>query len=46
VHERFATLGVSVEPPERRTRAYYAKSLPPEVEKQAAVMKAGGLSAE
>jgi tripartite-type tricarboxylate transporter receptor subunit TctC len=46
VRERFETLGVSVEPPERRTRAYYAKSLPPEVEKQAAVMKSGGLSAE
>jgi tripartite-type tricarboxylate transporter receptor subunit TctC len=46
VRERLETLGVSVEPPERRTRAHYAKSLPPEVEKQAAVMKAGGLSAE
>jgi tripartite-type tricarboxylate transporter receptor subunit TctC len=46
VRERLETLGVSVEPPERRTRAYYAKSLPPEVEKQAGVMKAGGLSVE
>jgi tripartite-type tricarboxylate transporter receptor subunit TctC len=46
VRERFETLGVSVEPAERRTRAYYVKSLPPEVEKQAAVMKAGGLTAE
>jgi len=46
VRERFGTLGVSVEPPERRTRAYYLKSLPPEVARQAEVMKAGGLSAE
>jgi tripartite-type tricarboxylate transporter receptor subunit TctC len=46
VRERFHTLGVAVEPPERRTREYYLKSLPPEVERQAAVMKAGGLSAE
>jgi tripartite-type tricarboxylate transporter receptor subunit TctC len=46
VRERFATLGVAVEPPERRTRAYYAKSLPGEVERQAVVMKANGLSAE
>lgn|GEM_PF-5567747 len=46
VRERFETLGVAAEPPERRTREYYAKTLPPEVEKQAAVMKAGGLSAE
>jgi tripartite-type tricarboxylate transporter receptor subunit TctC len=46
VQERFATLGVSVEPPERRTRAYYLNSLPPEVARQAEVMKARGLSAE
>ena len=46
VRERFETLGVSVEPPERRTRAYYAKSLPPEVERQATVMKASGLTTE
>jgi tripartite-type tricarboxylate transporter receptor subunit TctC len=46
VRERFATLGVAVEPPERRTREYYGKNLPPEVERQAAVMKAGGLTAE
>jgi tripartite-type tricarboxylate transporter receptor subunit TctC len=46
VRERFAALGVAVEPPERRTREYYLKSLPPEVERQAQVMKAGGLSAE
>jgi tripartite-type tricarboxylate transporter receptor subunit TctC len=46
VQERFATLGVSVEPPERRTREYYLKSLPPEVARQAEVMKSSGLSAE
>ena len=46
VRSRFEALGVSVEPPERRTREYYLKSLPPEVERQAQVMKAGGLSAE
>src|SRR5438046_9120360 len=46
VRERFESLGVAVEPPERRTRDYYLKSLPPEVERQAQVMKAGGLSAE
>jgi tripartite-type tricarboxylate transporter receptor subunit TctC len=46
VRERFATLGVAVEPPERRTRAYYLESLPPEVARQAAVMKANGLTAE
>ena len=37
VRERFATLGVAVEPPERRTREYYLKSLPPEVERQVQV---------
>jgi tripartite-type tricarboxylate transporter receptor subunit TctC len=46
VRERFATLGVAVEPTERRTREYYAKSLPPEVERQAVVMKANGLTAD
>ena len=46
VRERFDTLGVAVEPPERRTRAYYLKSLPPELDRQIAVMKAGGLTAE
>ncbi len=46
VRERFATLGVAVEPPERRTREYYLKSLPPELERQVAVMKAGGLTAD
>ena len=46
VRDRFTTLGVAVEPPERRTREYYTKTLPPEVDRQAAVMKAGGLTAE
>jgi tripartite-type tricarboxylate transporter receptor subunit TctC len=46
VRERFATLGVAVEPAERRTREYYLKSLPPEVERQAKVMKANGLTAD
>src|SRR4051812_10115433 len=46
VRERFMTLGVAVEPPERRTREYYLKTLPPEVERQATVMRAGGLSAD
>ena len=46
VRERFETLGVAVEPPERRTREYYLKSLPPEVERQAQVMKASGLTAD
>ena len=46
VRERFATLGVAVEPLERRTREYYAKSLPPEIERQAVVMKANGLTAD
>jgi len=46
VRERFATLGIAAEPPERRTRAYYLETLPPEVERQAAVMKANGLVVE
>jgi tripartite-type tricarboxylate transporter receptor subunit TctC len=46
VRERFETLGVAVEPPERRTRDYFVRNLPREVEKAAAVVKAGGLSAE
>ena len=43
---RFETLGVEVEPAERRSRAYYLKALPPEVERQAQVMKASGLTVE
>jgi tripartite-type tricarboxylate transporter receptor subunit TctC len=46
VRERFAALGISVEPPERRTREYYLKSLPAEVARQAEVMKAAGVTAE
>ena len=46
VRERFATLGVAAEPLERRTREYYAKSLPPEVERQAVVFKANGLTTD
>jgi tripartite-type tricarboxylate transporter receptor subunit TctC len=46
VRERFETLGVAIEPPERRTTVYYVNNLPREVEKAAAVVKAGGLSAD
>lgn len=46
VRERFETLGIAIEPPERRTTAHYVRNLPREVEKAAAVVKAGGLSAE
>ena len=46
VRERMAALGVVIEPPERRTREYYLKTLPPAVAKQAEVMKASGLTAD
>jgi len=46
VRERFATLGVSVEPPERRTRDYYRNSLPAEIARQAKVLSAAGVTAE
>jgi len=46
VRARFESLGVEVEPAERRSRAYYLKALPPEVERQAQVMKANGLTVE
>jgi tripartite-type tricarboxylate transporter receptor subunit TctC len=46
VRERFATLGVSVEPPERRTREYYLKALPPEVKRQADVIGSAGLATD
>ena len=46
VRERLATVGVAIEPPERRAPGYYARNLPREVEKAAAVVKAGGLSAD
>ena len=46
VRERMETLGVTIEPPERRTRDYYLKTLPAAVAKQAEVMKSGGLKAD
>jgi tripartite-type tricarboxylate transporter receptor subunit TctC len=46
VRERFETLGVSIEPPERRTVEYFVRNLPREVERAAAVVQAGGLSAD
>jgi tripartite-type tricarboxylate transporter receptor subunit TctC len=46
VRERLEAVGVEIIPPERRTRHYLAKILPGAVEKSAAVIKAGGLSAE
>jgi putative tricarboxylic transport membrane protein len=46
VRQRLEMLGVAIEPPERRTTAYYVERLPREVEKQAAIVKAAGLSAE
>ena len=46
VRERLETLGVTVEPPERRASGYYAQHLPAELERAVALVKAGGLSAE
>jgi tripartite-type tricarboxylate transporter receptor subunit TctC len=46
VRERMDALGVVIEPPERRTREYYLKTLPAAVARQAEVMKGGGLSAD
>jgi tripartite-type tricarboxylate transporter receptor subunit TctC len=46
VRERFEMLGVSIEPPERRTTEYFVRVLPREVERAVSVVKAGGLSAE
>jgi tripartite-type tricarboxylate transporter receptor subunit TctC len=46
VRERLGTLGVAVEPPERRAPGYYARNLPSEVERAAAVVKAAGLTAD
>lgn len=46
VRERFATLGVSIEPPERRTMDYFTRALPREIARAASVVKSGGLSAE
>lgn len=46
VRDRFATLGISVEPPERRTREYYRNSLAPEIARQNEVLKAAGVTLE
>jgi tripartite-type tricarboxylate transporter receptor subunit TctC len=46
VRERLGTLGVAVEPPERRAFGYYAAHMPGEVKRSAAVVKAAGLAAE
>src|ERR1041385_3048755 len=46
VRERFDAVGVSVIPPERRTREYLLKLLPVEMAKQTQVVKAGGLTAD
>jgi len=46
VRERFETLGVAIEPPERRTIEYFVRTLPREVERAVVVVRAGGLSAE
>jgi len=46
VRERLETLGVAVEPRERRAPGYYAQHLPEELEKALALVKAAGLSTE
>jgi tripartite-type tricarboxylate transporter receptor subunit TctC len=46
VRERLQAVGVEIMPPERRTREHLAKILPGEVAKQAAAVKAGGLTAD
>jgi tripartite-type tricarboxylate transporter receptor subunit TctC len=46
VRERFETLGVVIEPPERRTIDYFVRALPREIERAAMLVKTGGLSAE
>ena len=46
VRQRFETLGVSIEPPERRTVEHFARALPREVERAALVVKSGGLTAQ
>jgi tripartite-type tricarboxylate transporter receptor subunit TctC len=46
VRERFETLGVVIEPPERRTLDYFVRNLPREIERAAMLVKTGGLSAE
>jgi tripartite-type tricarboxylate transporter receptor subunit TctC len=46
VRERFATLGVTVVAPERRSPEYLAKFIPAEIEKWAGPIKASGVSGE
>jgi tripartite-type tricarboxylate transporter receptor subunit TctC len=46
VRERYAGLGVTVVPPERRSPEYLAKYIPAEIEKWAGPIKASGVSGE
>ena len=46
VRERYAGLGVTVVPPERRSAEYLAKYIPAEIEKWAGPIKASGVSGE
>ncbi len=46
VRERFEALGVVIEPPERRTREYFVRSLPREVERAAEIVRTNGLAAD
>jgi tripartite-type tricarboxylate transporter receptor subunit TctC len=46
VRERFETLGVAIEPPQRRTTEYFVRTLPRDVEKAVAVVRTGGLAAD
>ena len=46
VRERFATLGVAVEPPERRTRESTPRACRPRSSGRRSVMKASGLTAD
>ena len=46
VRERYAGLGVTVVPPQRRSAEYLAKYIPAEIEKWAGPIKASGVSGE
>jgi tripartite-type tricarboxylate transporter receptor subunit TctC len=46
VRERYAVLGVTVVPPQRRSPEYLAKFIPAEIEKWAGPIKASGVSGE
>jgi len=46
VRERYAILGVTVVPPQRRSPEYLAKFIPAEIEKWAGPIKASGVSGE